>query len=144
MKLRDKRFLTSDELTYVINGVENGTDEFSKEILKVALVAQIVIEDVNWDEYETCNDIYDVVMEEESKEDGFCLAIDIENYYAIDEILRREHSVEKTVERFLYGLNKKIDEYAKRIDVGQLEGLLNELKNLEVENEEAKEIVVEE
>lgn len=144
MKIRDKRFLTSDELTYVINGVENGTDEFSKEILKVALVAQIVIEDVNWDEYETCNDIYDAVMEEESKENGFCLAIDIENYYEIDEILRREHSVEKTVERFLYGLNKKIDEYAKRIDVSQLEGLLNELKNLEVENEEVKEIVVEE
>ena len=134
MKLRDNKFLTSDELSYIVNGVANATDEFSKEILKVALTAQIVVEDVDWSKYDTCNDIYDYMMQEFSKYDykegveDFCISI--YNYGAIDTILERENSVEKTVEKFLNGLNDKIDEYSKTVDVTQLEGLLGELKKL--------------
>ena len=150
MKIRDNKFLTSDELSYIVNGVANATDEFSKEILKVALTAQIVVEDVDWSKYDTCNDIYDYMMQEFSKYDykveeneregveDFCISI--YNYGAIDTILERENSVEKTVERFLNGLNDKIDEYSKTVDITQLEGLLGELKKLGdgdgIENEE--------
>lgn len=146
MKIRDKKFLTSDELTYVLNAVQMATDEFSKEILKVALVAQIVIDDVDWnavDEngnaiYETCNDIYDAVMAEEAVNEDFKLRYDVVNFWQIDDILDRETRVDKVIANFLNELGAKIDEYAKTVDLGQLKGLLNELKNLEVENEEAK------
>ena len=139
MKIRDKKFLTSDELTYVLNAVQMATDEFSKEILKVALVAQIVIDDDDWnaiDEdgnaiYETCNDIYDAVMAEEAVNEDFKLRYDIVNFWQIDDILDRETRADKVIANFLNELGAKIDEYAKTVDLGQLEGLLGELKGLE-------------
>lgn len=139
MKIRDKKFLTNDELRYVLNGVRSATDEFSKEILKVGLTAQIVIEDVNWDDYETCNDMYDAVMENDIN------LYELKNYYMIDEILKKENSVEKVVERFLNELSDKIDEYSKSVDLTQMEGLLNEFKKIAGgSEEEIKEIKVEE
>ena len=139
MKIRDKKFLTNDELRYVLSGVQSATDEFSKEILKVGLTAQIVIEDVNWDEYETCNDMYDAVMENDID------LYEIKNYYIIDEIIKKENSVEKVVERFLNELSDKIDEYSKSVDLTQMEGLLNEFKKIAGgSEEEIKEIKVEE
>ena len=124
MKIRDKKFLTNDELRYVLSGVQSGTDEFSKEMLKVGLVAQIIIEDVNWDEYDTCNDVYDAVMENDID------LYELKNYYIIDEILKKENSVEKVVERFLNELSDKIDEYSKSVDLTQMEGLVNEFKKV--------------
>lgn len=139
MKIRDKKFLTNDELRYVLNGVRNATDEFSKEILKVGLTAQIVIEDVNWDEYETCNEMYDAVMENDID------LYELKNYYIIDEILKKENSVEKVVERFLNELSDKIDEYSKSVDLTQMEGLLNEFKKIAGgSEEEIQELKVEE
>ena len=130
MKIRDKKFLTSDELSYIIRSMSSATDEFSKEILKVALVAQIVIDDVNWEEYDTCNDMYDAIMDSDVD------LYEIKNYLEIDEIIRKENSLEKVVERFLDGLNQKIDEYAKSVDLTQMEGLLNEFKNISGGSEE--------
>lgn len=142
MKIRDEKFLTNDELRYILRGVSNATDEFSKEILKVALVAQIVMPDVNWDEYETCNDMYDAVMAE-----GISFENEIRNYYLIDKIIYNENSVEKIVANFLNDLSNKIDEYAKTVDLSQMEGLVGELKKLsgadEVKTEKVEEIITE-
>jgi hypothetical protein len=144
MKIRDAKFLTNDELRYVLRSVSNATDEFSKEILKVALVAQIVILDVNWDEYETCNDMYDAVMAE-----GISFENEIRNYYLIDKIIYNENSVEKIVANFLNDLSNKIDEYAKTVDLSQMEGLVDELKKLsgadevKTEAEKVEEIKIE-
>ena len=138
MELKLKRqYLTSDELTHVINSVEAATDEFSKEILKVALVAQILVEGEDWDKYEVCNDIYDKMMEQ----DDICLDCDVKNFYVIDEIIKNNNSLEKVVGRFLNDISAKIDDYAKLVDTESLKGLLVELKELQKEDE--KELVVE-
>ena len=133
-----RKYLTSDELTYVINSVEAATDDFSKEILKVALVAQILVEGEDWDKYELCNDIYDKMMEQ----DDIDLTYDVKNFYVIEDVLSKNNSIEKVVERFLDGINTKLDEYAKLVDTESLKGLLGELKELQGE-EENKELVVE-
>lgn len=143
MKL-EKNYLTNDELRYIINGLEDIDNEYDREIIKVALVIQILIKDVDWDKYNTCNEMYDAYM----AQDDVDIENDVKNYYKIDEILNKENSLEKIVERFLNGLSDKIDEYSKTVDVTQLEGLLGELKKLSdgdgIENEEVlKEIKIE-
>ena len=132
MKL-ERNYLTSDEINYILNSLDGVDDEFSKEILKIALIGQMLIEDVNWDEYETCNDMYDAIVAE-----GIDLTMEVRNFYMIDDILYKENSLEKVVERFLNGIESKIEEYGKSIDAESLKGLIGELKNLEVENEEIK------
>ena len=124
-------YLTSDDLTYILNNLDAVEDEFSKEILKVALTAQILIEDGDWDSYNNCNDIYDKIVSE-----GINFYDKVKNYYVIDEIIRKQNSVEKVVERFLDGLNQKIDEYSKLIDLSQMETLIGELKKLGSEDKE--------
>ena len=130
-----RNYLTSDDLTYILNSLEAVEDEFSREILKVALTAQILIDDEDWESYETCNDMYDKVMSE-----GIDMYAKITNYYMIDEVLEKKNSLEKVVERFLDGLNSKIDEYAKSVDLAQMENLLGELKGLSGEDKETEEI----
>lgn len=124
-----RNYLTSDELIYILNRIGAATDEFSKEILKVSAAAQILIEDEDWTQYELCNDVYDKVMSEDIN-----LYSEVKNYYVIDEILKKENSLEKVVERFLSGIESKIDEYGKQIDLESLKGLVGELKNLEGED----------
>lgn len=126
-----RNYLTSDDLTYILNTLDAVEDEFSREILKVALTAQILIEDEDWDSYNNCNDMYDKIVSE-----GINFYDKVKNYYVIDEIIRKQNSVEKVVERFLDGLNQKIDEYSKLIDLSQMETLVGELKKLGGEEKE--------
>lgn len=140
----EKNYLTNDELHYIINGLEDIDNEYDREIVKVALAIQILIKDIDWGKYKTCNEMYDAYI----AQDDVNIETDVKNYYKIDEILNKENSLEKIVERFLNGLNDKIDEYSKTVDVTQLEGLLGELKKLSdgdgIENEEVlKEIKIE-
>lgn len=137
MKLK-RNYLTSDEISYIINSLDAIDSEYSREIVKKALAAQILIDDVDWNQYETCNDMYDALMEQNDIDIEF----DVKNYYVIDEILQKENSLEKVVERFLNGLNEKIDEYGKSVDLESLKGMLGELKKLEDGNNE--ELVVKE
>lgn len=139
MKL-ERNYLTSDEINYIVTSLETVDDEFGKFILKYALIGQLLIKDVDWDKFENCNEMYDYIMEEQSKEDNTLgdLLYEVENAYVIDDILNKENSLEKVVERFLNGIENKIEEYGKSIDAESLKGLIGELKNLEVENEEVK------
>lgn len=133
MKLT-RNYLTSDEISYIINSLEAIDGEYSREIVKKALIIQMLIDDVDWNQYESCNDMYDVYM----AQDDIDIECDVKNYYIIDEILQKENSLEKVVERFLNGLSDKIDEYGKSVDLESLKGMLGELKKLEDggENEE--------
>lgn len=136
MKLK-RNYLTSDEISYIINSLEAIDGEYSREIVKKALIIQILIDDVDWNQYESCNDMYDAYM----AQDDIDIEFDVKNYCIIDEILQKENSLEKVVERFLNGLNKKIDEYGKSVDLESLKGMLGELKKLEDGDNE--ELVVE-
>lgn len=137
MKLT-RNYLTSDEISYIINSLEAIDGEYSREIVKKALIIQILIDDVDWNQYESCNDMYDAYM----AQDDIDIEFDVKNYCIIDEILQKENSLEKVVERFLNGLNEKIDEYGKSVDLESLKGMLGELKKLE--NGDNEELVVKE
>ena len=135
MKLK-RNYLTSDEISYIVNSLGAVDGEFDRLILKYALIGQMLVDEVDWDKFETCNDMYDYIMEEQSKEDNTLgdLLYEVENAYVIDDILNKENSLEKVVERFLNGLNDKIDEYAKKVDLESLKGLIGELEELKVED----------
>lgn len=132
MKL-ERNYLLSEEIRHILNSLDGIDDEFSKEILKKAFVGQMLIKDVNWEEYETCNDVYDAIIA-----DGIDLEVEVKNFYVIDDILCKENSLEKVVEKFLNGIESKIEEYGKSIDAESLKGLIGELKELQIENDEVK------
>lgn len=133
----EKNYLTNDELRYIINGLEDIDNEYDREIVKVASVIQILIKDVDWDKYDTCNEMYDAYM----AQDDVDIETDVKNYYKIDEILNKENSLEKIVERFLNGLSDKIDEYGKSVDLESLKGMLGELKK--ISGDDSQELIVE-
>ena len=77
MKLK-KGYLTAEELEFIVSKMIGIEGAVNREILKVGLVAQFVIEDL--EEFESCNDIYNKLVETED----INLIYSVHNYDVID------------------------------------------------------------
>ena len=53
-------YLTSQELNYIINAMLEKETALEREVVKTALIAQLVCEEIG--DFEDCNDIYDKVV----------------------------------------------------------------------------------
>ena len=96
-----KKYLTSNEIMEVVNELtkaENGElvhkTAVERYILKVGMVAQIVLDDM--DKFKDCNEIYDYVVENDID-----FEMEINNYYMIDVLVKEELSTTNVIRDFV-------------------------------------------
>ena len=96
-----KKYLTSNELIEVVNEltkVDNGElvhkTAIERYILKVGMVAQIVLDDM--DKFKDCNEIYDYVVENDID-----FEMEVNNYYMIDVLVKEELSATNVIRDFV-------------------------------------------
>ena len=96
-----KKYLTSNEIMEVVNEltkVENGElvhkTAIERYILKVGMVAQIVLDDM--DKFKDCNEIYDYVVENDID-----FEMEVNNYYMIDVLVKEELSATNVIRDFV-------------------------------------------
>lgn len=127
MELKLKRdYLTSVEIEYVVTQILQTESAYDKEILQIGLVAQILLESIPED-FTTCAQIYDYLLENKVNLEDLVI-----NYHMIDKIYAEETSVSKTVAKFLEGFASKIEEYAKTIDMANLQNIVDQMKELSI------------
>ena len=96
-----KKYLTSNEIMEVVNEltkVDNGElvhkTAVERYILKVGMVAQIVLDDM--DKFKDCNEIYDYVVENDID-----FEMEVNNYYMIDVLVKEELSTTNVIRDFV-------------------------------------------
>ena len=119
-----KKYLTSNEIMEVVNELtkaENGElvhkTAVERYILKVGMVAQIVLDDM--DKFKDCNEIYDYVVENDIDFD-----MEVDNYYMIDKLVDKELGVDTIVRVFLESLNSKLQGFDLTDSIEQLKGVM--------------------
>lgn len=114
-------YLTSQELGYIVSAMLEKETALEREIVKVALVAQLVCEDLG--DFEDCNDIYDkVVADSKISFDGI-----VTNYYIIDKLVAEEIGVERVLKDFVQSINEKVVKTLENLD---LNSAIKELKDI--------------
>ena len=119
-------YLTSQELGYIVNAMLEKETALEREIVKVALVAQLLGEDIG--EFEDCNDIYDMVM----VDDKINFEAIVRNYDLIDKLVAEETSINKVLKEFVEDMSKKIEDAVKNLD---LNSAVKELKKVTEEHQ---------
>lgn len=114
-------YLTSSEISYIVDAMLEKETAFEREILKVALVAQLVCEDIG--EFTDCNDIYDKVM----TNDKINLSVIVRNYNVIDKIYQEETGANKILKDFIEDISVKIDNSIKNLDLNNAISQLKEI-----------------
>ena len=114
-----RKYLTSNELAFVISEMLKHDNAVDREIVKVGMVAQLVLKEL--DEYNDCNDVYDYVMEK-----GIDLT-KIVNYNDIDKIVNEELGVNKVIRDFVVEFENKISKSLEGLD---LNSAITQLKEL--------------
>ena len=119
-----KKYLTSNEIMEVVNELtkaENGElvhkTAVERYILKVGMVAQIVLDDM--DKFKDRNEIYDYVVENDID-----FEMEVNNYYMIDKLVDKELGIDTTVRVFLESLNSKLQGFDLTDSIEQLKGVM--------------------
>ena len=118
-------YLTSEELSFIINAMLEKDSALDREVVKVGLVAQLLAEDIG--EFNDCNDVYDKVV----ADDTINLSAIVNNYDVIDKIVAEELGVTNILKEFVKNINDKLD---KMGDI-DLNGAIAQLKEIS-ENKE--------
>lgn len=114
-----KKYLTSNELAFVISEMLKHDNAVDREIVKVGMVAQLVVKELG--EYKDCNDVYDYVMEK-----GIDLT-KIVNYNDIDRLVNEELGVNKVIRDFVIEFENKISKSLEGLDLNDAITQLKEL-----------------
>lgn len=124
-------YLTSQELNYIINAMLEKETALEREIVKVALVAQLVCEEIG--DFDDCNDVYDKVVADSK----INFSEIINNYNIIDKLYTEETGVNKILKDFVDNINIKLDNATKNMD---LNGAINQLKEIANSHNEILEV----
>lgn len=114
-----KKYLTSDEISYIVNEIIKHDNAVEREVVKVGMVAQLVVKDLG--EYDNCNSIYDYIMEK-----GIDLT-KIVNYNDIDKFVNEEIGVNRVIKDFVEDFTKNISKSLEGLD---LNGAIAQLKEI--------------
>ena len=114
-----KKYLTSEEMMYIINEIIKRDSAVEREIVKVGMVAQLVVKDLG--EFKDCNDVYDYIMEK-----GIDLT-KIVNYNDIDRLVNEEIGVNKIIKDFVTEFENKISKSLEGLDLNSAVTQLKEL-----------------
>ena len=118
-------YLTSTELMNIVDELVTVDEEgklvhekaSEREILKVAMVAQCLCEEVK--DMKTCNDMYDWYMEQDIDFD-----IDVKNYYKIDKLVKEELGTSRAMRSLLEGIGKQMAGFDMNNTIEQLKGVM--------------------
>lgn len=124
-------YLTSQELNYIVNAMLEKETALEREVVKVALVAQLVCEEIG--DFDDCNDIYNKVVADSK----INFSEIINNYNIIDKIYAEETGVNKILKDFVDNINIKLDNATKNMD---LNGAINQLKEIANSHNEILEV----
>lgn len=124
-----KKYLTSNEIMGVVNELtktENGElvhkTAVERYILKVGMVAQIVLEDM--DKFKDCNEIYDYVVENDIDFD-----MEVNNYYMIDVLVKEELGTTNVIRDFVKSMEVSMKDLPSTLNLEQtLKKFRDELK----------------
>ena len=119
-------YLTSEELSFIINAMLEKDNALDREIVKVGLVAQLLAEDIG--EFNDCNDVYDKVV----ADDTINLSKIVNNYDVIDKIVAEELGVTNILKDFVKDINEKLDNATKNMDLNGAITQLREISEKEV------------
>lgn len=119
-----KKYLTSEEMMYIINEIIKRDSAVEREIVKVGMVAQLVVKDLG--EFEDCNGVYDYIMEK-----GIDLT-KIVNYNDIDRLVNEEIGVNKIIKDFVTEFENKI---SKSLEGINLDEAVKQLKDISENHE---------
>ena len=114
-------YLTSQEIGYIVNAMLEKETALEREVVKVALVAQLLGEDLG--DFEDCNDIYDKVVADST----INFEAIINNYDVIDKLVAEETGVNKIIKDFIDNVSKQLEESFKNVD---LNGAIAQLKEI--------------
>jgi hypothetical protein len=124
-------YLTSQELNYIVNAMLEKKTALEREVVKVALVAQLVCEEIG--DFDDCNDVYDKVVADSK----INFSEIINNYNIIDKIYAEETGINKILKDFVDNINIKLDNATKNMD---LNGAINQLKEIANSHNEILEV----
>ena len=114
-----RKYLTNDELAYIVNEVIKHDNAVVREIVKVGMVAQLVIKDLG--EFDDCNGVYDYVMEK-----GIDLN-EIVNYKTLNDLIEAETGITKIIKDFVTDMTERINKSIENLD---LNGAISQLKEI--------------
>lgn len=114
-------YLTSQELGYIVNAMLEKETAVEREVVKVALVAQLVCEEIG--DFNDCNDIYDKIVADSKLN----FSVIINNYDIIDKLYQEETGTNKLVKEFIDNISKKLEESIKNLD---LNSAIKQLKEI--------------
>ena len=114
-----KKYLTSEEILFIVNEMLKHDDAVGREIVKVGMVAQLVVKNIG--EFEDCNGVYDYIMEK-----GIDLT-KIVNYNTIDKLVNEELGINKIMKGFIEEFENNISKSLEKLD---LNSAVKELKEI--------------
>ena len=114
-----RKYLTSDEMAFIISEMLKHDNAMEREIAKVGMVAQLVVKDLG--EYKDCNDVYDFIMEK-----GIDLT-KVVNYEALDRVYNEEVGINKVIKDFVIDFESKISKSLEGLDLNSAVTQLKEL-----------------
>lgn len=118
MKL-SRNYLTSEEFAFIVNEVCKHEDAVEREIVKIGLIAQLLIEDLG--EFKNCNEIYDKVVAEDI---DFYTII---NYASLEDIIEKETGMVKIVKDFVNDMTERIVKSVEGLDLNNAVSQLKEI-----------------
>ena len=116
-----RNYLTSEELAFIVNEVCKHDNAVEREIVKIGLVAQLLIDDLG--EFDNCNDIYDAIVADTDGVDFY----DIENYYVLEDLIAQETGIVKVIRDFVNDINEKLANSMDNLDLNKAVEQLKEI-----------------
>ena len=118
-----RKYLTNDELSYIVSEAIKHDNAVEREIVKVGMVAQLVVK--NLGEFEDCNGVYDYVMEK-----GIDLN-QIVNYKTLENLIEAETGMTKIIRDFVNDVTEKINKSIENLDLNSVVTQLEQISNKE-------------
>ena len=114
-------YLTSEELSFIVNTMLEKETALDREVVKVGLVAQLLAEDIG--EFNDCNDVYDKVV----ADDTINFSKIVNNYDVIDKLVAEELGINNVIKDFVASINQKLDNAMQNVN---LDNAIKQLKEL--------------
>lgn len=100
-----KRYLTTIEVRYVLENVLKEKDYFTQAILRDGIIAQLVFDDEDIKNAESCDDVVNYLNENSVDLAAYC-----NNYKQVCEMIDKYNSFDCQIAVFLEKVEKSIDE----------------------------------
>lgn len=127
-----KNYLTTNEMLMIIDEMSKHDEAINREIVKVALVAQFTLKDLDKEEFADCNEIYDYVVKKKIDFNK-----NIFNYQDLNDVIKQTFGLEAFMKNFIIGASEKLSESINNVNVEELQNVIQDFAEVKdkVDNE---------